>query len=365
MQSSLSLSVIVAVRNEAATLRRTLQSVLDSDLDRSEYEIIVVDDASTDGSAAIAARFADSVIRLKGKPLGPAYARNRGIEIARGYIVALLDADTVVQSDTLGRMIEALEARRDLVAISAAHDAEPGARNFMSQYWNLLLHFGEHRHPIATGHFGLGCSAIRRSVLVASGMYDEWRFTEPSLEGIELGQRLTRAGSRVFLDRTLEVTKLSSWNFSSVFRQVWRRSRQLTRSLGYQRTRASAPGEVVLTLTRAAIPALALLCAIGLSASVHTGLNWPLPLALGASGMLLTNFPVVRFFTRERGILFALAVAPVHFVLQTVGAVGLCVGWVIRDAIGDSLPDATTQAYAEVGVEMWPPVPKQRVATQK
>ena len=77
-----------------------------------------------------------------------------------------------------------------------------------------------------------------------------------------------------------------------------------------------------------------------------------------AAIVILTNLPIFRLFARERGMLFALAAMPVHLACQAVGALGLCVGWVMRDVVGDRLPDAATQAYAEVGVEIWPPVPK-------
>jgi hypothetical protein len=43
---------------------------------------------------------------------------------------------------------------------------------------------------------------------------------------------------------------------------------------------------------------------------------------------------------------------------QAVAGVALCAGWVLRDVFGDASPDATTQAYSEVGLETWPPVPR-------
>jgi hypothetical protein len=47
-----------------------------------------------------------------------------------------------------------------------------------------------------------------------------------------------------------------------------------------------------------------------------------------------------------------------HVVIQAIAAVALCMGWLLRDTIGDRLPDATTQAFSEVGLEIWPPVPR-------
>jgi hypothetical protein len=45
-----------------------------------------------------------------------------------------------------------------------------------------------------------------------------------------------------------------------------------------------------------------------------------------------------------------------HIFAQIVASLALCTGWILRDVFGDASPDATTQAYSEVGLEMWPPV---------
>src|SRR4051812_37183713 len=125
MSSPLLLSVIVPVRNGAATLARALRAILASDLPRDRFELIVVDDGSTDGSAAIAGRHADTVVRLSGQHSGLAYARNRGAELAAGEAVVFVDADIMIRPDTLSRMLENLNAHSGLGAISARLDAQP------------------------------------------------------------------------------------------------------------------------------------------------------------------------------------------------------------------------------------------------
>jgi glycosyltransferase involved in cell wall biosynthesis len=87
------LSVIVPAYNGTRVLPRALDALAASDLPRSCWELIVVDDASTDDTAILAARYADVVVRLPGRPHGPAYARNRGFEAARGPVAVFIDAD--------------------------------------------------------------------------------------------------------------------------------------------------------------------------------------------------------------------------------------------------------------------------------
>src|SRR6266566_2166501 len=108
MSSSRSLSVIVPVRDGPATLASALTAILASDLARDDYELIVVDDASSDGSPEVAARYADMVVRLTGRKSGPAYARNRGGELAQGEFLAFVDADALIRPDTLTRMVRML-----------------------------------------------------------------------------------------------------------------------------------------------------------------------------------------------------------------------------------------------------------------
>jgi GT2 family glycosyltransferase len=356
MKSALPLSVVVPVHNGAATLDLSLNAILASEMLRDSFELIVVDDASTDGSDTVAARYADTVVRLTGPVSGPAYARNRGAELARGEIVVFVDADTRVRTSTLPGMLEMLAEHPGLDAIAASLDQTPAASNFASQYWNLLVHFGEQRHATTGGSFISGCAAIRRPVLLAVGMYDEWRFGTACLESVELGARLVEAGYGVLLSRELQVTQLRRWSMMSVCREAWNRSALLARSLGYQRTRKSAPNEVVFTLSRTVVPAFAVICTIVLCSAFIAEVGRPLAVAMTATGLIVTNLSVYRFFARTRGLVFAIAAAPVHILMQFFGGVALCVGRLMRDAVGDRLPDAATQAYAEVGVETWPPV---------
>jgi hypothetical protein len=358
MSQTLPLSVIVSIRDSCATLGEVLVAIRASDLPRDTYEIIVVDDASSDGSVAIAARYADTVVKLSGRASGPAYARNRGVELARGEIVAFVDCDVVVRPDTLSRMLATLVERPDVHAMSATRDESSAPQNFVSQYWNLLLRFGEQRHPGRCAQFAPGCGAVRRKAFLSAGMYDEWRFATACLESVELGERLLGTGHTAVLSSELKVTHLKEWNLGSVCREVWGRSRLLARSLGYSRMSAVAPSEVVFTLSRGLIPALAFLGTFVLAAAFVPPSHVGAEVTLAVLVLLSTNLPVHRFYTKARGFGFATLAAPIHLIVQAVAAAALCTGWILRYLIGDVSPDATTQAYSEVGLEIWPPVPR-------
>ncbi len=352
------LSIVVPSYNAASTIRETLTAIRASDLPAEQYELIVVDDASDDTSASIAARHADTVVRLRGRRAGPAYARNRGADLARGEFVAFIDADVLIRPDTLTEILSIFRADAELDAVSATRDDSPAATNFVSQYWNLLQHFGEQRYRGAGGDFASGCCVVRRSAFVGAGLYDEWRFGVACMEGLELGQRFHAAGSNVFVSQSLQVTHLSRWSPLSVFREAWNRSRVLARTLGYQRMRALVPSEVVFTLSRAMPPAAAVLSVVALSGAFLPAPSWQVQGTVALLGVLLANAGVYSFYARRRGLGFAIAAVPLHLAVQGIAAVALCAGWVLRNTVGDRSPDAATQAYAEIGVEMWPPVPR-------
>jgi hypothetical protein len=236
----------------------------------------------------------------------------------------------------------------------------PTKLNFVSEYWNLLVHFGETRYAGIGVDVASGCSIVRRSVLLTLGMYDEWRFSTASLEGLELGQRLANKGHGVIVSRSHEVVHLKRWSLGSVIREVWNRSRILGRSLGYQQTRRAVPGEVVFTLSRTMTPALAVVPIVALSAAFLPEPSWALKGTVALVVLSLANLAVYRFLTKNRGLGFGLASAPLHLLAQGVAAAALSIGWMLRTMVGDRSPDAATQAYSEVGLETWPPVPRRR-----
>ena len=121
------MSVIVPVYQGAHVLPRCLSALRASEMPRGSWELIIVDDASTDATALIAAEFADAVVRLPDRPRGPAYARNRGVELARGEIVVFVDADVCVHTDTLRKFTSVLANEPEVSAVFGAYDTQPGS----------------------------------------------------------------------------------------------------------------------------------------------------------------------------------------------------------------------------------------------
>jgi glycosyltransferase involved in cell wall biosynthesis len=100
-------SVIIPCFNAQEWIGKTLRSVLAQEL--SDMEVIVVDDGSTDNSAALIRREFNFVHLIQTSNQGPSRARNLGTQVSSGEFVQYLDADDVLAEDKLKRQIDALE----------------------------------------------------------------------------------------------------------------------------------------------------------------------------------------------------------------------------------------------------------------
>jgi glycosyltransferase involved in cell wall biosynthesis len=201
------ISVIIPARHCAKELRQCLAS-LERSLYR-DFEIIVVDDASTDDTAQGIEPSRARVLRMATQS-GPAAARNSGATIARGEYLLFLDADVCIHPETLGEIAKSLDVNPAIAAVFGSYDTQPRALNILSQYRNLMHHFVHQEACTEASTFWSGCGAVRRTVFLAVGGF-ETDYRRPCIEDIELGVRLHRAGHRILLNKQIQVTHLKRW----------------------------------------------------------------------------------------------------------------------------------------------------------
>jgi glycosyltransferase involved in cell wall biosynthesis len=352
------ISVIVPAHQAAGLLPDTLGAIVASDLPRDQWELIVIDDGSRDDTAIVAGRYADTVVRLPGKPHGPAYARNRGFEVSRGEYVVFFDADVRVKPDTLRRAALALSSDPTLGAVFGSYDDAPPAQGFVSQYRNLLHHYVHQQNAGDADTFWAGCGAVRRSVFEQAGMYDEWHFARPQIEDIELGQRIRANGHRIALRPEIQATHLKRWTLWGVVRTDIRdRGVPWARLLAHRGAMLDS-GALNIKWTEKLNTALVWLAALGFVVALSMRQWWPAQVALVLLvPVVLLNLPLLRFFWRARGPAFALAVVPLHIQYYFLNGLSAMIGIALHHSIGAPMPDPTVDAYAEVGVQRWPPIP--------
>jgi glycosyltransferase involved in cell wall biosynthesis len=114
-------TVLMAVHDGERHLRESIESILGQTF--RDFELLVVDDASTDGTAAVLAGYDDPRIRTIRNPenLGLTRSLNRGLEQARGRLVARQDADDVSEPRRLERQVAFLEANPDVPLVASAY----------------------------------------------------------------------------------------------------------------------------------------------------------------------------------------------------------------------------------------------------
>ncbi len=127
-------SVIVPLYNKAQFISRCLSSICAQTL--SEFELIVVNDGSTDGSERIAEMFVDVRIRvIHQQNAGPGAARNRGLAEARGEYVAFLDADDVWLPEYLMRAVTLLDAHPTAASTTCQYREYPSTAD-IEELWH-------------------------------------------------------------------------------------------------------------------------------------------------------------------------------------------------------------------------------------
>lgn len=352
------LTVIVPAHNAARILPHTLGALNASDLPRESWELIVVDDASTDETAVVAAGYADIVVRLAGKPHGPAFARNRGFEASRGQVIAFVDADVVAHRDALRKLIQVFVAEPGVASVFGSYDAQPPGEGLVSQYRNLMHHYVHQRSRGPAETFWAGLGAIRRDAFAEVGMFDEWHYSRPQIEDIELGRRLRRAGYRILLNPDIQGTHLKRWTFRNTLETDFKHRGvpwmwllvQEGPSGGSKALNLRFIEKVCVGLTGLSFPAV-LLAAMWRE-------SWPLAVPLAAvTAILLVNVGFYRFLIRERGFGFVLAALPLHLLYYVSNVFSVASGWLVHTLFGEPMPPADIAALAQLGVETWPPAP--------
>lgn len=350
------LSVIVPAYQATGVLPQTLEALSASDLPREAWELIVVDDGSTDDTSLIASQCADVVIRLSGRARGPAYARNRGFEASRGEVLVFVDSDVCVHPDTLRRFFDLFHHRPAVDAAFGSYDTRPPARGLVSQYRNLLHHYVHQQHSGRAETFWAGLGAIRSTVFADIGMFNEWHYPRAQIEDIELGRRLRQRGHEIVLEPHIQGTHLKRWAFRSMLATDVR-SRGVPWMWLILREGAS-PDTLNLKGAQKACTALA----GGAAAATVAALVWrsPWPLAVAAIALAIVlglNLGFYEFLRRVRGPGFALAAMPLHLLYYLSNVISAPLGWVVHQLFGEPLPPAEAQTHALVGVKTWPPPP--------
>ena len=206
-KEDIALSFIVVNRNGEAILPACLDSVFSQEIEEP-FEVIVVDDASTDGSLELVRRyFPRARLVVLGKNRGPAAAKNAGAAVARGKVLAFLDNDVVLEKGWARSMLSALESD-PLAGAAASHillegqgnhlNSTGGLVNLLGYAWERGIYLPDSCTYSLSREVAYACSAamaVKRDVFEQLGGFDPDYFY--LYEDVDLGWRMNILGYRV------------------------------------------------------------------------------------------------------------------------------------------------------------------------
>lgn len=318
------ISVIIPAYNAEATLAKALASVCASE--GVSFEVLVLNDASTDATESIAREYPCRVVTLE-RNIMSANCRNLGAELARGETLVFFDADQVMRPDTLRRYREELDAHPGVAAVVGCLAPDTPMPGFFSRFKNFLHHYTHQTAEVEGATLASGLAAVRRDVFLALGGFEP-AFSGASIEDIALGYRMRRAGHRIRFVPGIQMVHLKGYTLGSLIRSdILHRAVPWTglmlRERVFRNDLNTRGGNVASVLFAWLVPPALLAWAVGWR-------PWGLAVAGAAlSGIWWANAGFLRAGARAFGSGFALRAAAFLPAMYFYHGIGLLAGLLV------------------------------------
>jgi glycosyltransferase involved in cell wall biosynthesis len=309
-------SIIIPVRNGAATIARCLEAALASRYER--FEVIVVDDGSDDRSAEIIKTFPCTLVELPG-PSGVSRARNIGAVHSHGDILFFTDADCLMNEDALAIAVATLTAAGRDVVVGGTYTVKPADDRFFSAFQSVFVNFAESRGRDNPDYIPAHAMVLYADTFEKSGGFSEDFM--PILEDVDFSHRLRRTGHRLIMEPGIQVRHVFDYSLLGSASNGFRKSKYWTIYSIHNRDLLADSGTAsrALKLNVAALfgSILAGLLILG------TGDAWFSVIIVVLMTVNITvNRDLLRAFYRARGMLFAFAASAYYLLVYplVVGA---------------------------------------------
>lgn len=215
------ISVVVPAYNEDDFLPRCLDSVIQQDY-AGRYEIIVVDNASTDKTAEVASRYGVKVV-FEGRR-SPAWARQRGLLEAQGEIMAFVDADTIVPRNWLTTMARRFVLDHRIVSVTGPHSYFDSGRfvrvvSYVVNFLGITVDHLFRRIARKGGPLWASNCAVRRQALLEVGGFDTTKKFRG--EDCELSLKLKEKGKLSLLPGLFVQTSSRRFRTEGILSAYW------------------------------------------------------------------------------------------------------------------------------------------------
>jgi len=201
------LSVIIPNWNGEETIGLCLEALFSSVHD--SFEVIVVDDCSTDNSVTIISEFPCKLIRLE-QHVGSASARNVGAQSCSGAILFFTDADCLVHKDTLLRVESLAAVWGPDAIIGGTYTCCPYDQFFYSMFQSVFIHYSELKNIHNPDYIAAHAMVITSHAFKHCGGFPADFF--PIIEDVEFSHRLRRKGYQLIMDPDLQVQHIFGYH---------------------------------------------------------------------------------------------------------------------------------------------------------
>jgi glycosyltransferase involved in cell wall biosynthesis len=187
-------SVIIPAYNAARTISRCLESLMEQDC-AEDYEVIVIDDGSTDSTPQTVSKF-NNVRLIRQKNAGPAAARNRGAAEAKGEIILFTDADCFPEHNWISEMLRPFNENPDIVGVKGSYKTrqeEIIARFVQLEYEDKYERMMKERYIDFIDTYSAG---FRKKIFLDMNGYDT-DFPVACAEDVELSFRMSNQGYKM------------------------------------------------------------------------------------------------------------------------------------------------------------------------
>jgi len=313
-------TVIIPVYNAEYCIERCLESLFSSEY--KNFEVLVVDDCSTDGTIELAEKFDCRIIRQSSNS-GAAAARNLGSSEAAGEILFFLDADVFIQSQTLDIVVENLVGDKPASAVIGVYTKVQETKGFYSQYQNLFTIFNHEKSGEYISWFWTAMGAVKKAAFDETGGFNE-KYTGASAEDVELGYSLCLKGHKILYDNRIQGIHFHYHDLGSVLKNnfkksmalvelVWKMSKSDKFAHGFSDKRN------LYALISTAIITISFFL-------IFLDIRFILLLCVALFFFVLVNLPFYRFLSQEKDFYFLLKTIALHYIIYLAVGIGSTIG---------------------------------------
>ncbi len=309
------ISIVIPNYNGESTIGKCLEAAFSSRYDN--FEVVVVDDCSSDRSVEIIKGFPCKLVALKERS-GASKARNAGARNSSGKLLFFIDSDCIVREDALSVAAASYAENGPDVVVGGTYTPMPYDDRFFSVFQSVFVNYSETKNLENPDYVATHAMAIDAEAFKKSGGFPE--VFMPIIEDVEYSHRIRRAGYRLKMNPDLLVQHIFNYSFARSMKNAFKKSKYWTiYSLNNKDLLADSGTASVELKVNVLSFFLSLLFLLMWVLTRKSLLLYPVPFIFAAN--IFVNRRLIRAFHKTKGPVFAV-LATLYYMLLYPLAVG-------------------------------------------